>query len=418
MEPQHRIFRKSALDKLSSPEQLDQLMQVTTPKSWIALLACGALVLTALLWGVFGTIPTKVYGRGILIKQGGVFVATSRGDGNVMEILVKTGALVSSNQVLVKLSQPELKLRIEQNEESLARLRLEYDQLKRYQEQETEHERTSFAKQRSAYEGIAADYDKQILWLNQRLEAQKELEKKELLTQAQVLDSRIKLFSVQHEMEQANIQLRQIDINEMQARERRRQQLLDKDNQIKQTQNQLDYLLSLHELNTQILSPFQGNVLEIMVKEGQLLSPNSPILSLQADHKSLEARLFLSPTDGKLAASGMPVAISPVSAKKEEFGFMLGKVNSVSEFPTTPQGMLRILENQSLVSEFSLGGAPIEVTVTLELNPRTVSGFRWSSDKGPPLRISSGTMCTGTITITNQRPISLVLPLIKKSVGM
>ena len=32
-----QIFRKAALTRLASPDQLDQLMQVTSPRSWIAL---------------------------------------------------------------------------------------------------------------------------------------------------------------------------------------------------------------------------------------------------------------------------------------------------------------------------------------------------------------------------------------------
>src|SRR5437762_12026177 len=99
METQNRIFRQAALDKLSSPEQLDQLMQVTTPKSWVALAACCVLILATLLWSIFGSVPTKVNGRGILLKQGGVFLATSRGDGNVIEIFVNTGDLVTKNQL-------------------------------------------------------------------------------------------------------------------------------------------------------------------------------------------------------------------------------------------------------------------------------------------------------------------------------
>jgi len=36
------IFRQAALDRLSSPEQLDRLMQVTLPTGWIALVAPGS----------------------------------------------------------------------------------------------------------------------------------------------------------------------------------------------------------------------------------------------------------------------------------------------------------------------------------------------------------------------------------------
>src|SRR6187399_2567538 len=33
-----KLFRKIALERLSSPEQLDSLMRVITPKAWLALL--------------------------------------------------------------------------------------------------------------------------------------------------------------------------------------------------------------------------------------------------------------------------------------------------------------------------------------------------------------------------------------------
>ena len=39
------LFRKKSLERLSSPERLDQLLQVADPKSWIPLLtACGLIL--------------------------------------------------------------------------------------------------------------------------------------------------------------------------------------------------------------------------------------------------------------------------------------------------------------------------------------------------------------------------------------
>jgi len=67
-----QIFRKEALKHLSSPEQLDQLIQVTSPRYWVALAAVGLLLLAALSWGWFGSIPTTVSARGVLLRRGGV----------------------------------------------------------------------------------------------------------------------------------------------------------------------------------------------------------------------------------------------------------------------------------------------------------------------------------------------------------
>jgi hypothetical protein len=63
---QRRIFRKSALDRLASPEQLDQLIQITDLRGWLALVALSVLVAVALIWGVAGEILITVDGTGIL----------------------------------------------------------------------------------------------------------------------------------------------------------------------------------------------------------------------------------------------------------------------------------------------------------------------------------------------------------------
>ena len=65
---QKPIFRQVALERLSSPEQLDQLMPLIALRGWVALLTLIGLVVLALAWSAFDTIPTQVTGRGILIR--------------------------------------------------------------------------------------------------------------------------------------------------------------------------------------------------------------------------------------------------------------------------------------------------------------------------------------------------------------
>lgn len=63
------LFRKESLERLSSPEQLDQLMQIVTPKSWVPLGTLGVLVLVGLVWSVVGRIPITVTGSGLLVSS-------------------------------------------------------------------------------------------------------------------------------------------------------------------------------------------------------------------------------------------------------------------------------------------------------------------------------------------------------------
>jgi HlyD family secretion protein len=51
------IFRKVSLDRLASPEQLDQAMQATTPGGWLALVAIALILVAAIGWGVAGAVP-------------------------------------------------------------------------------------------------------------------------------------------------------------------------------------------------------------------------------------------------------------------------------------------------------------------------------------------------------------------------
>ncbi|MFM7423830.1 MAG: hypothetical protein ACKO7W_02300 [Elainella sp.] len=61
------LFRKEALEQVSSPEQLDQLIQLVHLKTWLPLGAIGLLLAVALGWGIFGRIPIYVEAKGILL---------------------------------------------------------------------------------------------------------------------------------------------------------------------------------------------------------------------------------------------------------------------------------------------------------------------------------------------------------------
>jgi hypothetical protein len=98
-----QIFRKEALDRLASPEQLDQLMQLTSPRGWIALAGLGLLLLAALAWSLFGTIATTVEGQGFLLRSGGLTSITAPHAGRVTEVLVHVGEDVKKDQQLLEL---------------------------------------------------------------------------------------------------------------------------------------------------------------------------------------------------------------------------------------------------------------------------------------------------------------------------
>ena len=97
---------------------------------------------------------------------------------------------------------------------------------------------------------------------------------------------------------------------------------------------------------------------------------------------------------------------------------LLGKVTCVAEFPSTSRGMTRLLGNEALVTKLMQQGPPIQVNVALERDPSTPTGYRWSSSRGPSLKISSGTLASGDIVVQEDRPFRLVIPKVREATGL
>ncbi len=92
------IFREQALKKQASPEQLDELIQITSPAGWLALIALGGLVVIAILWGIFGSMPTTTTGMGVFIRGSAINSAVAPVAGEVREINVAVGEMVTKGQ--------------------------------------------------------------------------------------------------------------------------------------------------------------------------------------------------------------------------------------------------------------------------------------------------------------------------------
>lgn len=56
----NKLFRKKNLEKVASPEQLDDYIHVSNPSAWVVLAAFTILLLGVCIWGVFGKLDTTV----------------------------------------------------------------------------------------------------------------------------------------------------------------------------------------------------------------------------------------------------------------------------------------------------------------------------------------------------------------------
>lgn len=73
-----QLFRKSSIDRISSPEQLNDYVRVASPGVWLVLAAILILLAGIGVWGVFGRLDTTVHTAGI--SSGGTFTCYVRED--------------------------------------------------------------------------------------------------------------------------------------------------------------------------------------------------------------------------------------------------------------------------------------------------------------------------------------------------
>lgn len=377
-----QLFRKAALDKLASPEQLDVMMEVTSPKSWLGLLAMGAGLAAVIVWGFVGSISTKVEGTGMLLRGEELLSIPAGSAGRISELFVRPGDNVEQGEVVARVAQEELEIRIDN-------LRAEIEQLE------------AQARARGvSTDSVIGQLYRQREDLEAKLEQEQRALEQGLITRSQVLSTQQAIANIDQQIA-ANRDTQTGRLNLVDSRKR---ELLE--------------LQSRLATNTAIVSPYSGRVIEVITDLGSVVSPGARVVTMESFDSDITAVFYVPAKDGKRVTPGMPVQVSPATVKAEEYGFILGEVVSVGDYPESPESLQRTLRNQNTVDAIIGEGAPFEVVARLVKSTSTRSGFAWSSSTGPPQQVFSGTPCEAKVKVAERRPVSYVLPIFKRALGL
>lgn len=412
------IFRKVALERLSSPEQLDQLMQVTDPRGWISLLALGLVLSSAVVWGVTGSIPTEAQGEGILLRRGGVSDLVATGQGQIEEVLVQVGDVVETGDVVATVRQDELLRQIEEARQRLEDALEERQALARYAAEQRRLRSQNLVQQRANLRRSIEALERDVEILQERAAAEEQLLADGLITKQTLLATESDLNAKRDELATQRLELDGLSLTRLEKEQELEQRIESQEAEVRDRRLELRDLEATLEENANVVSPYTGRVLEIVVDRGDVVSPGTPVLSMEVVAEELMAVLFVPASDGKQVQPGMEVRVSPSTVKREEYGYILGEVVWVAEYPSTTRGMTRLLANEDLVSRLMALGPPIQVDVALSRDPATPTGYEWSSSVGPDVTITSGTLASGSVIVREQPPINLVIPQIRKQLGI
>ncbi len=85
------LYRKSSLERISNPEQLDKVLKVTSPMSWLALIGITLIIVVTLVWSIIGTIPVTITSKGIVSSLVGSNTVYAQEAGTVVSVRVRAG---------------------------------------------------------------------------------------------------------------------------------------------------------------------------------------------------------------------------------------------------------------------------------------------------------------------------------------
>ena len=260
-------FRTQALEKLSSPEQLDQAVRVTTLKSWLALAGLVFLLFPLAGWSLFGSLENRITAQGLLLPVGGVCVVSAPTDGQVIEAGPAVGDEIHAGQTVARV------------------------------------------------QGV-------------------------------------------------------------------------------------DTIVTVN-------TTCAGKVVSVLARVGDPVRQAAPLLIVEPAGQALEVAAYLPLETARMVKPGMAAQISPAAIQKEVYGYLLGTVTAVEQYPITAERLALQTGSQSLAQSFLDGGALVELRIALSMaNDQP----QWSLRRADVPSLLSSTPCTVYIVVDRSTPVELIFP--------
>jgi len=255
-------------------------------------------------------------------------------------------------------------------------VRTELDDLLRYGKEQLELSARGLAQEREALDRKIEAAKEDIQLAEERVAVEEELLADGLVTRQTLLASRQALNEARSRLDAFQLDPGGLELKKLEAEQRIEQQIANRERELQDLDLQLGELEASLDESIRVISPYSGTVFELMVSRGDLIGPGAPILNMELRTEELIAALFVPAEFGKQVQRGMEVRVSPANVKREEYGYMLGRVAWVAEFPSTSRGMERLLGNSELVSAMMEQGPPVQVDVELMEDPPPASPGR------------------------------------------
>jgi HlyD family secretion protein len=475
-----QIFRQESLDRLSSPEELDRLFTVVGIRAWIPLAALGFLLVTAIVWSIFGRIPETADGAGVLINPGNVRVlqAPLRFGGQIVDLRVRSGQVVEKGAILAELNQPDLQQQLQQAKDrflqaqltdeaqleleterkslenilrpaqmeliqkSIANIQEQTGELAKVTEKQTEEQRRNLTRNQQETKDLQVSLTEKLRGVRRLLEAKlatmdgvisaesnlaatnlqlTTLDLKFNELEMKSIDSKQYVIQQKSRVDDLRIQLHEIKLKAANSELEISQAQAARKNGLTELRQRIQTLKKYLADEKYVTSDFPGRILELSVQLGQVTSPGARIGAIEVEDGTgtapqLKTLAYFPLRIGKRLKVGMPVRVTPATVERERHGSIVGEVTRVSTFPVSAEAAGASIGSPEIVQALMQPGGMIEVEIKLEHDAKTRSGFKWTS-VGPELEFGAGITAGVRVTIDERAPITYLFPILRSLEG-
>jgi HlyD family secretion protein len=431
-----KLFRAESLERLSSPDDLEHLMPVARGMDWLLIAVSGVLLGLLVLWSVVGRVPTIVAGRGVILRPRQIMEAQTTVAGRILSLRVHSGDRVREGDLIATIDQSDIVKRVQENRRHADMLE-DQDRRKNaanlhqtaLQAQQDGMERSALETQRTALRKSLADAESLRPVLQAHAESNRKMVQEKLLgfaakdiadSESAVRDNDAKIADYNTRLGQIDAQLQQIETRSATLARQILEESLARRNEI----DQIRRTVELDEFQTRqdgnIRSQYAGRVSEVMAAAGQVMPAGGRLLTLEVEDAGvgLLSISYFPVRDGKRIHPGMRLQVTPDTVERERFGGILGTVVAVSPVAITKEGATRTIGNAEVVQSLIPEGGYIEVRAMLDPDTSTASGYRWSSSRGPDMKVTAGLTHATRVTIEGRAPVTYLLPVMREMSGV
>ncbi|QDU63973.1 HlyD family secretion protein [Planctomycetes bacterium Pan216] len=412
----------SKLDRVASPEQLDRLVSLTTPASWLMLASFGLVTIAVCIWAVLGQIPTRVSGSGIFFRNRELVAVVAPGSGLLTEVHVTAGDKIKADDTLGTIQQFEIEDELFEARENLAQLVGADRKFKALADAAIELQARYTRTRQMGLEENLNRSDRILDQFNIRLQRQTVLKARDLISTERLLQTEQVMDETVRLINDARSELRELPYSLEMLKHQKQEAELTRQMEIEAIGRQIKILENRLERRSQTKAPTDGHVVEVRAESGREVELGEVLMLVQpkAEERALlHVTLYVDARRGKEIEAGMSAEVAPTMVAPEEFGYLTGEVIWVAEYPASPGNMAVRLKNEQLVQEYTdRTPFPLAVRIKLHRDERTKSNYRWTSSRGPDIVLTEGTICNGHITTRTQPPISLLIPFLNRWTGL